>query len=260
LQLYVFFTPETILPERAQAGDVYIVIDLIRATTTMTVMLEQGARRVLVAESIEQARAGAAAHPGRALCGERNVRRIPGFDYGNSPREFAQLDLQGRELILTTTNGTRAFHACPPETIRLAGCFRNAHAVVSAALKLARERERDIALVCAGEFGYFALDDAVCAGYLAAELLRLAGPDHQEADPGSPVLTPHGSALAAIAIYEAYKPPRVLEYSESSLTVLRAGLVDDPPFCVEIDRSSVVPAVSGREPETGLLIVEPLAL
>ncbi|WP_376793545.1 2-phosphosulfolactate phosphatase [Thermogemmatispora sp.] len=258
MRLYVFFTPESILPERAQAGDVYIVIDLIRATTTMTVMLERGARRVLVAESIEQARAGAASHPGRALCGERNVRRIPGFDYGNSPREFAQLDLQGRELILTTTNGTRAFHACPPETTRLAGCFRNAHAVVSAALRLAHERERDIALVCAGEFRYFALDDTVCAGYLAAELLRLSS--SHEADPRSSALIPHESALAAMAIYEAYKPPRVLEYSESSLTVLQAGLVDDPPFCMEIDRSTLVPAVSSREPETGLLIVEPLTL
>ncbi|WP_176728973.1 2-phosphosulfolactate phosphatase [Thermogemmatispora onikobensis] len=250
MRLFVFFTPQAILTERAQTGDVYIVIDLIRATTTMTVMLERGARRVLVAESIEQAQAGAAYRPGRALCGERNVRRIPGFDYGNSPREFAQLDLQGRELIMTTTNGTRAFHACPPETIRLAGCFRNAHAVTSAALRLASAHDRDIALVCAGEFGYFALDDAVCAGYLAAELLRQAG--H--------ALTPHGSVLAATAIYEAYKPPRVLECSESALTVVKAGVIDDPPFCVEIDQSTVVPAVSGREEETGLLIIEPLPL
>nr|BBH93782.1 putative 2-phosphosulfolactate phosphatase [Thermogemmatispora argillosa] len=257
MRLFVFFTPQAILPDQAQAGDVYIVIDVIRATTTMTVMLERGARRVLVAESIEQARAGAAAHPGRALCGERNVRRIAGFDYGNSPREFAQLDLAGRELILTTTNGTRAFHACPPETIRLAGCFRNAQAVTSAALRLARDHDRNIALVCAGEFRYFALDDAVCAGYLAAELLRLAG--LREAEVAAPALIPHESALAAMALYEAYKPPRVLECSESSLTVLQAGLLDDPPFCMEIDRSTVVPAVAGRESDTGLLIVEPLA-
>jgi 2-phosphosulfolactate phosphatase len=251
LQLYVFFTPQEILSDRARAGDVYIVIDVIRATTTMTVMLEQGARRVLVASSIEQARAGAARHPERALCGERNVQRIAGFDYGNSPREFARLDLRGREMIMTTTNGTRAFHACPPEATLLAGCFRNAHAVCSRALALARERERDIALVCAGEFRYFALDDAVCAGYLAGELLRLSGAEET-------ALEPHESALAAAALYTAYQPPRVLECSESSLTVLRAGLVDDPPFCMEIDRSSIVPAVVGRESETDLLLVEPL--
>ena len=170
MQLNVFFTPAEIGANESQPDDIYIVVDVIRATTTMAVMFDQGAARVLAAATVEQAREAALKVPGRLLCGERNVKPLPGFDYGNSPVQFSQLDLSGRELILTTTNGTRAFHACPTQTTRLAGCFYNAQAVMSHALKLALERNSNIALVCSGELGYFALDDAVCAGYLAIEL------------------------------------------------------------------------------------------
>src|SRR5437764_621395 len=106
----------------------------------MAVMFDQGAARVLAAESVEQAREAAQKLPGRLLCGERNVKPLPGFDYGNSPHQFSQVDLAGHEMILTTTNGTRAFYACPAFATRLAGSFYNAHAVVSHALKLAKER------------------------------------------------------------------------------------------------------------------------
>src|SRR5437016_6645450 len=106
----------------------------------MAVMFDQGAARVLAAETIEQAREAAQKLPGRLLCGERNVMPLPGFDYGNSPYQFSQADLTGREMILTTTNGTRAFYACPEDAKRLAGSFYNALAVVLHARKLAQER------------------------------------------------------------------------------------------------------------------------
>src|SRR5207248_6873466 len=108
--------------------DVYIVIDVIRATTSLAVMFDQGATRILVAGTVEQAREAAQKLPGRLLCGERNVQPVPGFDYGNSPVQFSQVDLTGRELIMTTTNGTRAFYACPSHAACLAGSFYNAEA------------------------------------------------------------------------------------------------------------------------------------
>lgn len=249
MQLHVFFTPRLIIPGAAPANDSYIVIDVIRATTTMTVMLDRGAARVLVAEDIEQARAAARLVPGRLLCGERNVRRIPGFDHGNSPVEFSRLDLVGREMIHTTTNGTRAFHACPESATRMAGCFYNAHAVAARALELAEARGGNIAIVCSGEFDTFALDDSVCAGYLALEIQRLAT---RQALP----LDCHESVSAAITLYEAYQPPLVIEHCASAQTVIDAGLYEDPPFCMQTDVSTTVPTVIGREEETGLLVVE----
>src|ERR1700736_1890786 len=128
LHLDVFFTPSSIVVDESSANDIYIVVDVIRATTTMAVMFDQGAARVLAAATVEQAREAALKVPGRLLCGERNVKPLPGFDYGNSPVQFSQLDLSGRELILTTTNGTRAFYACPEHSMRLAGSLYNARA------------------------------------------------------------------------------------------------------------------------------------
>lgn len=246
MNLGVYFTPSAIVHSETSANDIYIVIDVIRATTSIAVMFDQGAARVLVAGSIEQAQEAARKVPGRLLCGERNVQKIPGFDYGNSPTQFAEVDLSGRELITTTTNGTRAFYACPAQATRLAGSMYNAGAVATRALQLAQAQgSNTINLVCSGELNYFALDDAVCAGYLALEMQQL-----------SPDIQLWESALAAITLYEAYKPPKVLEIANSALTVFQGGLMDDPPFCMRTSVSTSVPIVVGKEEETGLLILE----
>jgi 2-phosphosulfolactate phosphatase len=244
--LSVYFTPSAIVVDEHSANDIYIIIDVIRATTSMAVMFDQGAARVLVAGTIEEAQEAARKVPGRLLCGERNVQKIPGFDYGNSPVEYAQVDLGGRELIMTTTNGTRAFYACPEQAAQLAGSMYNAEAVVARALQLAQaQHSNTINLVCSGELNYFALDDTVCAGYLALEARRQY-----------PGIQLWESALAAITLYEAYKPPKVLEIAESALTVFQGGLIDDPPFCMRTSVSTSVPIVVGREAETGLLVLE----
>jgi 2-phosphosulfolactate phosphatase len=248
LHLNVFFTPSAIVVDELHTHDVYIVIDVIRATTSMAVMFDQGAAKVLVASTIEEAREAALKIPGRLLCGERNVQPVPGFDYGNSPVQFSQVDLTGRELVMTTTNGTRAFYACPEDSTCLAGSFYNAEAVALKALTLAKDQGGKISLVCAGELDYFALDDAVCAGYLAIELQRLQG----QVFP----LDLDESALAAIALYEAFEPPKVIDYCNSAQAVILGGLPDDPPFCMRTSVSQSVPVVVGRESETGLLIIE----
>ena len=240
-----YFTPASIVINETSINDIYIVVDVIRATTSMAVMFDRGAARVLAAGSVEQAREAAQKIAGRLLCGERNVQRIPGFDYGNSPVQYSQLDLSGRELIMTTTNGTRAFYACPEKAPRMAGSFFNAGAVTAYALALAKTRACNIHIVCSGESDYFGLDDAVCAGYLALELQRLQA-DIQLWD----------SASAAIALYEAFKPPMVLDFCSAARAVVEGGLPDDPPFCMRSSASNSVPVVVGREIETGLLVIE----
>ncbi len=244
MYLNVFFTPVDIAPvaNYLSASDVFIVIDVIRATTTIAAVLGQGAERVLVAPDIEQARAAAEKIPGSLLCGERNVRPVAGFDYGNSPSQFAQLDLRGQTLILTTTNGTRAFYACPSEATRLAGSLYNAHAVTTYALEIARLHGGNIHLVCSGELGYFALDDAVCAGGLVLELQRQ-----------QPDISMLESADAALTLYHAYEPPRVLEHCNSARSVIEAGLSADTDFCMQISKSSIVPVVARIDEVTSLL-------
>jgi 2-phosphosulfolactate phosphatase len=245
LQLHIYFTPADVTTVNPPADDVYIIIDLIRATTSLTVMLERGATRVFAANTLDQAKQTVEHYPGRLLCGERNALPLPGFDYGNSPAQFSQLDLHGRELILTTTNGSRAFYACPAQSVRLAGCFYNAKAITAYALALAQQRNCNIAIVCAAEWNYFALDDATCAGYLALELQRL-----------NPSLAVHESVHAATALYSTYPPPGLADYCRSAQSVIAVGLQDDISFCMRQNESSIIPIVTGIEQETGLLVIE----
>lgn len=245
MKLHVFMSPADALSVKPAANDVYIVIDVIRATTAITTMFDRGAARVLVADTVEQAREAAQKKPGRLLCGERNALPLPDFDYGNSPAQFFRTDLAGRELILTTTNGTRAFFACPEQSTRLAGCFYNARAVTAYALACAREQESNIAIVCAAERGYFALDDTVCAGYLALEIQRQY-----------PAITSQESVIAATSLYHMYPPPGLIEYCGSAKSVIAAGLAEDIDFCMRRDASTNIAKAVGREQETGLLILE----
>lgn len=245
MQLHVYFTPADVTAVAPSADDIYIVIDLIRATTSITVMLERGARRVFAANTLEQARHTVELHPGRLLCGERQALPLPGFDYGNSPAQFARLDLSGRELILTTTNGSRAFYACPAQSTQLAGCFYNARTVAAYALALAQQRNCNITLVCAAESNYFALDDSTCAGYLAHELQHL-----------NPAIELHESVSAATALYATYPPPGLADYCRSAQAVIAVGLRDDIDFCMRQDESSTIPIVVGSEQETGVLVIE----
>lgn len=249
MKLNVFFTPASILPSSPNVRDVYIVIDLIRATTCMAVMLDQGAQRIFAAGTVEQARSARERFPQRLLCGERNAQPLPGFDYGNSPVQFVQTDLHERELIMTTTNGTRAFHSCPSDAILLAGSLYNAAAVARLALTFAQEHAGNIHLVCAGEVGYFGLDDAVCAGYLAQTIQQLAAQEAQ-------LLRVNDSVQAALALYETFRPPKVIAYTNAAQSVINGGLPDDPMFCMRTSVSQSVALVVGQEEETGLLVLE----
>jgi 2-phosphosulfolactate phosphatase len=245
LQLNIFFNPAELTLVEAPARDIYIVIDAMRATTTLTVMCDAGAKQILIAQTIEQALSAAQIIPGRLLCGERHTQTPPGFDYGNSPALFANLDLTDKDLILTTSNGTRAFFACPEHSIRLAGCFYNAEAVTAYALRIAREQQRNISIVCAAEYGYFALEDATCAGYLALTMQQR-----------SPELQLHDNVHAAITLYEAYPFSRLIEYAQSARDLIAIGQQRDLDVCLQKDGSDSVPMVIEREQETGLLLLQ----
>ena len=245
MQLHIYFNPTEMSSLRASQEDVYIVIDCIRATTTLSVLFDQGARHVLAAQTLEQALDAARKVPGRWLCGERQTKIPPGFDYGNSPAYFAQRDLTGHDLILTTSNGTSALFACWKPRSCLAGSFYNGEAVVTHALRLAQERHANISIVCAAEYGYFSLEDSSCAGDLALELLRR-----------HPDLTIFDSTRAAITLYEQYPPARLREETRSARELIAGGQEQDLTFCLNMSVSKSVPLIVGQEQQTGLLLLE----
>jgi len=160
VRIHVAFTPAEAAP-----SPVAVVVDLMRATSTIAQALASGWGRVFCAPGIEEARALRETLGEGLLGGERDAIQIPGFDLGASPREVREP--RASTLIMSTTNGTRAIvtAAASCETVLL-GSLLNLDAVVAAV----REQGEDVTIVCAGWKGGFAIDDAYCAGRITHTL------------------------------------------------------------------------------------------
>jgi 2-phosphosulfolactate phosphatase len=152
-------------PDESAAAPTGVVIDVIRATSTICQALASGYERVLCTAEVDEARALRAQLNAAVLGGERGNVVIPGFDLGNSPREY--LEPIGDELILTTTNGTRAIIAAAARCNRVfVASLRNFGALVDSV----RDAGQDAVVVCAGVQGALALDDAYVAGRIVSAL------------------------------------------------------------------------------------------
>jgi 2-phosphosulfolactate phosphatase len=145
-------------------GDLIIVIDVLRTTTSIITALSNGANSVIPAETIREAYQLRRKHPDYLLVGERNGRKPRGFDYGNSPQEFASEQIYSKNLIITTTNGTKALIDSMRARWVLSGAFLNAGAIAKKAVEISDEEQIGISFVLAGERDRFSLEDFVCAG------------------------------------------------------------------------------------------------
>jgi len=216
MKVHVAFTPD-----EAAAAPTAIVIDVLRATSTIAQALSVGYDTVLCVPEIEQARALRAEIPDSIVGGERDAIRIDGFDVGASPREF--LERRAETLILSTTNGTRTIVTAAERCEEvLIGSLLN----LDAAVAVARERGEDVAILCAGYKGAFALDDAYCAGRFVA----LLGGE------------PTDAAAAAAVIARAYPDART---GLNARTYGPPGLEEDIAFCARESVLDVVPRFAG---------------
>ena len=169
----------SVIPTAQQAqginfsGQTAVVIDVLRATSVITTALENGAREVIPVKTVEEAQnLYAQCDTAKTLRGgERNALKIEGFDLSNSPLEYKKKVVEGKTLILTTTNGTNAINNIIGADEVVLACFRNVAAVVEHIVGLSHRGSRDIAIVCAGTESHFSLDDGLCAGMLI-ELLK----------------------------------------------------------------------------------------
>lgn len=179
--LQVHLLPQLVSEDQLRGG-VAVVIDVLRATTTITHALAAGASAVVPCETVPEAHAVAAklagaklaspdgvcppdirAQAGLLLGGERHGKLIPGFDLDNSPLKYSPGVVAGKTLVFTTTNGTKALQHCRHAERVLLGCFNNLHALIA----LLTTEQRRIHLVCAGTDGAISTDDALCAGAIA---------------------------------------------------------------------------------------------
>ena len=233
MELHVGFLPEEAGPLR---GCAVIVVDVIRATTSVVAMLERGCDEVLIAPSLEAAQEYRRTHPDVLLAGEQHGRAPQGFDFGNSPAAFSEAVLAGRRVVFATTNGTRAVHAAADGAPVLVGCLRNRTAAAQVAAAAAAGAGLSLVVMCAGREGRFSLDDAYTAGAIVDAAADL------QAD-----LPMTDAAAAARMLYRGTADPRALfRQTRAGRNIIAIGLEGDLDYCAQVDRSTLVPRVGER--------------
>jgi len=217
MRVHVAFTPGEQTP-----APVGIVVDVLRATSTICQALASGYGRVLCCAEVDEARALAETEGPAKLAGERRLEHIEGFDFGNSPSEVAGQPA-AETLILSTTNGTRLLVDAAARFERVyVGSLLNLDTVSHAA----RESGEDVAVLCAGVLGQVTLDDAYCAGRIA------------EALGGEPA----DSATVAIRLAHSFGTAREgLAASWSADNLRRHGLESDLEWCARESVLDIVP-------------------
>lgn len=205
-----------------------VVVDVIRATSSIVTAFEHGCRTIFPAKSADEARALKAEHPDALLCGERKGKRIEGFALGNSPREFTHEAVAGKDLILATSNGTRTLRAVSPGRSVAIAALMNRAAVAGWLC----DRAGDALLICSGYEGIFSLDDAVCAGGIADRAAEMG-------------VTLGDGAQACQLIWRRYADdlPGLLKGTAWGRHIIAIGLGPDLDLCARLDTTDIVPVL-----------------
>lgn len=229
MHITVYPTAAAILTEEL-TGKAAVVIDVLRATSTIVTALGNGAAALVPVLSPEEGFAAVAADPeaGHVLGGERHSVRIAGFQLGNSPLEYTPDTVAEKVVIFTTTNGTRAIRRAEAAAPVYIVSFLN----VSAVAEALRELGRDVAICCAGTHDHFSLEDTACAGALVD---ALAGPEA--------VADLDDLARVAREVFLQYRDrlAELLHLSRHGQNLLSLGLKEDLLYCSRLNSLPLVP-------------------
>jgi 2-phosphosulfolactate phosphatase len=224
-----------LLPSRPDSGILsdrtVVVIDVLRATSVMVHAMSQGASEIIPVATVEEAfqRGKALSRRSVILGGERESKKIPGFDLGNSPKEYVAEKVKGKKLILTTTNGTKAFHLVSSGKEILVGSFFNISVIAQKCLAW----NRDLFIFPSGDEGNFSLEDNLCGGMLIDRMMKI----------GRKRIALTDASHCAQILYERYKA-NILEAFRLSLhgqELVKRGFGEDLIYCTQIDITDVIP-------------------
>lgn len=213
-------------------GATAVVVDVLRATSTMAAALSAGARGIYPAASTEEALrlVQSLGRDDTLLCGERKGARIEGYDLGNSPADFVPEVVADKRIVMDTTNGTPALLAVAEADRVFAASFAN----LAATTRAVQEHD-DVIVVCAGREGVFALEDAVCAGALVS---ALGGPGRHDFDDG---------ARAAYVLASRWRvDAEFLGGTAAGRALADLGLEADVEWCARRDAIDLVPEMRDR--------------
>ena len=192
-----------------------VVIDILRATSTMTVAMENGARAIYPVRDVETAsRAGSSF----VKAGERNGEKVEGFDLGNSPKEFQPDIVRNRDIVMTTTNGTKAIAMSENAQEILIASYRN----IDATLKHLQEQSKDVVLFCSGWKNVINVEDTLFAGEIASTLHSLGYAIQNDA------------TYVAMAVYSQHnkKPKDIVSKASHAKRISRLSSSDDIDICL----------------------------
>lgn len=218
-------------------GKTVVVIDVLRASTTITTALHNGAETVIPTATVREAikRADQFDRKNVLLCGERKGIRVPEFDLGNSPAEYGSQVVRNKTIIFTSSNGSRLLAKVKEASLVIVAGFVN----ISAVVKKVMHKNNDCIFACAGSAGQFSLEDTVCAGMLVDGL--------QNEYNGSTLIL-NDEAKAALILYRYYSKEvlTMLKGSSHGQYLASIHMEDDLAICASVDLYDVVPVLSGE--------------
>ena len=228
-------------PHRKTTGNhVAVVVDILRATTTITVALEQGAQKVIPVKELHQL--SELKKNGCLIVSERDGLQADFADYGNSPLQLIAADVKDKVIAISTTNGTRAISTVDKADSIFLGAFAN----ISSLANTLRGQKKDVVIVCSGWKYRFSLEDTLFAGALCEKLLSDEAFSFDD-----------DSVKAAIDLWKNAKDD-LLNYASHTehykrLYTLEMG--ESVPFCFQSDTCSAVPLIDGGTIIDGRLVI-----
>lgn len=238
MKIFVYHTPEQ--TPALNSADCSIVIDVLRATTTMVTALSVGAEAVQVFSDLDELmRVSDRWDPTKRIrAGERGGSKVAGFDFGNSPLECSAEFMAGKRLFVSTTNGTRAFQRVQDSAVVLGAALINRQAVVSF---LVENQPETVWIVGAGWEGTYALEDTVCAGAIVDLLADKVGVSVGD-------LAGNDEMVAAVGLYRQWKDDLLGLFSHAShgKRLLKLEAYDDLTYCSALDTVKLLPIQTER--------------
>jgi len=231
----VSYTPENF--EVYDSNDSIVVVnDIFRATSAICTAFHHGAKSMIPVDTIEKARE--LQKKGYLAGAERNAEKVDGFDFGNSPYDYMGDNIQGRTIVLTTTNGTRAIEmAKGVSNMIVIGSFLN----LSALSKWLVKQKKNVMILCSGWKGRINLEDSLYAGALTNELIKdgVYSLEHDVED----------SALIAKHIFEMAQmdPEKLLKISSHRRRLAKLNLKEDIRYCLTLNTTDRIPVLVGDE-------------
>jgi 2-phosphosulfolactate phosphatase len=219
------------IAEASKDSDMIIVIDVLRASSTIITALENGASSIFPTMTIREAKDLGKRISNSILAGERKGFRIPGFSLGNSPLEYTPGTVQGKNILLTTSNCTRVLDSCrrlPSKTKVVIGALLNAWALAEVSRKVLREGDGEISIVQAGTRGRQSQDDCICADVLHTMIENKT----------ERVLEPPVQTIVNMLLYT------VLSATRHGKRLIEIGYGNDVRYCGQLNISNVVPELS----------------